>query len=361
MRIVHTEASCGWGGQEIRILEESKGMMERGHQVTVLCPAESRIHDEASRWGVPVEALPIGRKNLQGMLSLRRWLKTHDVDVLNTHSSTDSWLTALACTTLNNAPPIVRTRHISAPIPDNGPTRWLYTKATRHIVTTGEALRRELIERNDYPAAMITSVPTGIDPIRFAPGQKWKTRKILGLEPDCHYVGIVATLRSWKGHLFLLDAFATLNALDWKLLIVGDGPMRNVLEQRIAELGIADRTILAGQQQNPEDWLRALDIFCLPSYANEGVPQALVQAMMTSLPVIATPSGAIGEAVIHGETGCMVPPKDSPALAAAIKTYMSNTKLAAPMANNARQWALNKFSRESMLDHMEAAFLTVVS
>jgi glycosyltransferase involved in cell wall biosynthesis len=361
VRIVHTEASCGWGGQEIRILEESKGMMERGHQVTVLCPAESRIHDEAPRWGVSAEALPIGQKNFKGMLSLRRWLTSHSADVINTHSSTDSWLAALACVTIASPPPIVRTRHISAPIPDNAPTRWLYTKATQHIVTTGEALRRELIERNGYPAAMITSVPTGIDPIRFAPGEKWQTRKILGLETECSYIGIVATLRSWKGHLFLLDAFAALNTPGWKLLIVGDGPMRNVLEQRITELGIADRTILAGQQQNPEDWLRALDIFCLPSYANEGVPQALVQAMMTSLPVITTPSGAIGEAVIHGETGCMVPPKDSSALAAAISTYMSNTELAANMANNARQWALDKFSRESMLDHMEAVFLTVVS
>ena len=361
MKIVHTESSCGWGGQEIRILEESKGMIERGHQVTVLCPAESRIHAEAPRWGVAVEALPIGRKNLGGMLALRRWLKAHDVDVLNTHSSTDSWLAALACTTIANPPPIVRTRHISAPVPDNAPTRWLYAKATRHIVTTGEALRRELIERNGYPADMITSVPTGIDPLRFAPGTKQEARKGLGLEPDCHYIGIVATLRSWKGHLYLLDAFAAVNAPGWKLLIVGDGPMRSSIEQRIAELGIADKTFLAGQQRNPEDWLRALDIFCLPSYANDGVPQALVQAMMTELTVVTTPSGAIGEAITEGETGRMVALKDSLSLANAIRSLISNTELSHRLAGNARRWALAKFSRESMLDRMEAVFLKAIS
>jgi glycosyltransferase involved in cell wall biosynthesis len=356
VKIVHTEASCGWGGQEIRILEESKGMIERGHQVTVLCPAESRIHAEAARWGVAAEVLPIGRKNLKGMLALRSWLKTHDVDVLNTHSSTDSWLAALACATLSNAPPIVRTRHISAPIPDNAPTRWLYTKATQHIVTTGEALRCELIERNGYPAAMITSVPTGIDPIRFAPGEKWQTRKNLGLETECHYIGIVATLRSWKGHLFLLDAFATLNAPGWKLLIVGDGPMLGAIEQRIAELGIADSTILAGQQKNPEDWLRTLDIFCLPSYANEGVPQALLQAMLTGLPVVTTRVGSIGEVVTPNVTGMLVEPKSAPAIVSALQALIGNPEMADRMSQEGMRSTAERFVRSKMLDQMEACF-----
>ncbi|MFY9329117.1 MAG: glycosyltransferase family 4 protein [Georgfuchsia sp.] len=361
MKIVHTEASCGWGGQEIRILEESKGMIERGHQVTVLCPAESRIHAEAARWGVATEALPIGRKNLAGLLALRRWLKSHEVDVLNTHSSTDSWLAALACASINNPPPIVRTRHISAPIPDNAPTRWLYTKATRHIVTTGEALRRELIERNGYPPAMITSVPTGIDPARFAPGDKQKTRKTLGLDPECQYIGIVATLRSWKGHLYLLDAFAALNAPGWKLLIVGDGPMRSALETRIAELGISDRAILAGQQKNPEDWLRALDIFCLPSYANEGVPQALVQAMLSGIPVISTAIGAIPEVLTHDINGLIVQQKDSAELASALSALLNDPDRRRTLGLNARAESASRFGRKLMLEKMERIFTGILN
>ncbi|MDD5250026.1 MAG: glycosyltransferase family 4 protein, partial [Rhodocyclaceae bacterium] len=126
MRIVHTEASCGWGGQEIRILTEAQGLIGRGHQVSLLCPAEAPIFREAERYGVPAEALPIGRKNLRGWLALRRWLKHHAVDVVNTHSSTDSWLAALACAFRAEAPAIVRTRHISAAVPRNATTRWLY-------------------------------------------------------------------------------------------------------------------------------------------------------------------------------------------------------------------------------------------
>ena len=336
-------------------------MIERGHQVTVLCPAESRIYAEASRWGVTTAALPIGKKNLAGMMVLRRWLKSNRIDVLNTHSSTDSWLAALACATLNDAPPIVRTRHISAPIPDNAPTRWLYTKATRHIVTTGETLRRELIERNGYPPSMITSVPTGVDPERFTPGDKPAARKKLGLMPDIHYIGIVATLRSWKGHLYLLDAFANLNLPEWRLLIVGDGPMRAALQQRIVELGIADRVILAGQQKNPEDWLRALDIFCLPSYANEGVPQALLQAALTGIPVVTTAVGSIAEVIQSGISGMVVETKSSQAIGDAITELIGNPERATDLARHALQSTRAQFTRHNMVDQMESCFTRVMA
>ena len=356
MKIVHTEASCGWGGQEIRILEEAQGMIARGHEVTVLCPSESRIFAESSRWSVRAEALPIRRKNLHGYFALRRWLASNQIDVLNTHSSTDSWLAALACATINNPPPIVRTRHISAPVPDNAPTRWLYTKATRHIVTTGEALRKELSEKNGYPVAMITSVPTGIDQSRFFSGDKRQARKQLGLDVDRHYIGIVATLRSWKGHLYLLDAFAQLDAAGWTLLIVGDGPMREAIDSRIAELGVTDRVIVAGQQINPEDWLRALDIFCLPSYANEGVPQALVQAMMTELPIVTTAVGGIPEIVADEKTGLVVTARSANALAAAIQRLIAAPDLCDSLGIRARKAAVADYSRSVMLDRMAKLF-----
>ena len=67
LRIVHTESSLGWGGQEIRILSESQGLIRRGHDVVLLCPPEARIHAEAPNWGVPVVALPIGRKRPLGV------------------------------------------------------------------------------------------------------------------------------------------------------------------------------------------------------------------------------------------------------------------------------------------------------
>lgn len=359
MKILHTEASRGWGGQEIRILEEASGLIGRGHEVSLACPPEARIYLEAPRYGVPVVALAIGRKNLKGVFALRRHLAQTRPEVVNTHSSTDTWLAALACATLCHAPPIVRTRHISAAVPLNAASRWLYTRATAHIVTTGERLRETLIRDNGFPAEMLTSVPTGIDTLRFQPGDKAEARRGLGLDCDTHYLGILATQRSWKGHLYLLEAFHSLDAPGWKLLIVGDGPMREQIEAKIAALGLNERVLLAGQQRNPEDWLRAMDIFCLPSYANEGVPQALLQAMLTGLPIVTTPVGAITEAVLDEVTGLIVPPRDVQRLSAALARLMADTALCARLGQTARQVAEARFSRVALLDSMQEIFQKV--
>jgi glycosyltransferase involved in cell wall biosynthesis len=359
MRIVHTEASCGWGGQEIRILEEARGLIARGHEVSVLCAPQARILEEAPRFGVPISALPIGRKRLSGLLALRRWLLANRPDVVNTHSSTDSWLTGLACATLARPPAVVRTRHISAPIAINAAAKWLYGRSARHVVTTGESLRQTLIRDLGLLPERVTSVPTGIDPVRFAPGDKTAVRQALNLDANRHYLGIVATLRSWKGHLYLLEAFAKLDLPDWTLLIVGEGPMLENIKIKIAELGLDQRVILAGQQSDPEVWLRALDIFCLPSYANEGVPQSVMQAMLTGLPIVTTPVGAILEVVSDEESALVVEPRNVEALSAAIGRLIGDEALAQRLGETAHEKAKACFSLDRMLDRMEAIFSTV--
>lgn len=356
MNIIHTEASCGWGGQEIRILEEARGLIERGHEVRVVCPPESHIFVEGPKRGVPTHALPIGSKNSRGLFALRRWLKQNPPDVINTHSSTDTWLAALACKTLRNPPPIVRTRHISSPIPNNWASRWLYTKAVSHVVTTGEALRRQVIEQTGADPERVTSIPTGIDPERFKPSDKHEARIKLGLDPESNYIGIVATLRSWKGHQYLLDAFSQLKQPNIHLLIVGEGPIRGPIEEKIAALGIALRVTLTGQRNDPEHWLQAMDVFCLPSYANEGVPQAILQAMFTGLPIVTTPVGAILEAVTNGDTALVVPPKDAATLASATARLLDDSALASRLGGAARRVASANFSREAMLNRMEDIF-----
>ncbi|NDP44038.1 MAG: glycosyltransferase family 4 protein, partial [Aromatoleum sp.] len=306
MSIVHTENSCGWGGQEIRILAEARGLIDRGHRVTLVTPAEAPIALAAERIGIPVVRLDIRRKRLPGLVALRRWLAANrgTIDVVNTHSSTDSWLSALACATLADAPPIVRTRHVSTTVHDRPATRWLYRRATAHIVTTGEALRRQLAGAIGIPLEHMTSVPTGIDLAHFVPGDPVAARARLGL-PEKPALGIVATLRDWKGHMYLFEAIARDRAGwgPWQLVVVGDGPYRDRLDSRLAALRLADVVRFAGQQDDVAPWLQAFDLFTLPSYGEEGVPQAIMQAMACGLPVVSTPVGAIAEAVDAGVTG----------------------------------------------------------
>ena len=356
LRILHTEASLGWGGQEIRVLTEARGVARLGHEVLLAAPPQARIFQEAAAFGVRAVALPIGRKRPAGAWALRRLIAAGGYDVVNTHSSTDAWLAALACRSLGAAPPIVRTRHISAALPANAATRWLYARATERIVTTGERLREQVIREAAVDPARVVSVPTGIDLERFRPGDRASARAALGLPATAPIVGIVATLRSWKGHRHLLEAVASMARNDVHTVIVGDGPQRQALEAVAAPLGIATRVTFAGNQADVVPWMQAFDVFCLPSYANEGVPHALMQAMACGLPVVTTPVGSIGEIVADGETGVLVPPEDPERLRAALEGLLDDARLRRDLGSRAAAQARERFGEERMVERMVAVF-----
>jgi glycosyltransferase involved in cell wall biosynthesis len=356
LRILHTESSLGWGGQEIRVLTEAHGVALRGHQVLLAAPREARIFTEAAKHGVEAVPLPIARKNLRGFLALRRLLGRRAFDVVNSHSSTDSWLAALALRSGAGEAALVRTRHISAPVPRNRATRWLYADATSRIVTTGERLRAQVMEETGVDAARVVSIPTGIDLERFHPGDRAAARASLGLPNDAMLVGIVATLRSWKGHRYLLDAVAALQRPGVRLAIVGDGPQREALGQQVDRLGIGERVLFAGNRDDVAPWLQAFDVFCLPSYANEGVPQSLMQAMACALPVVTTAVGSIPEIVTDGINGVIVPTEDAQALTRALEALLGDEARRRTLGTRALADARERFGAERMVERMIDVF-----
>jgi glycosyltransferase involved in cell wall biosynthesis len=359
VRILHTESSLGWGGQEMRIVAEAAGFAARGAEVTIVAPSEAAILARAAEHGLPAVALPIARKHPASLLALRGFLRAGRgrFDVVNTHSSTDTWLTALAVRSLRDAPAFVRTRHLSSTLSDNRATRWLYTRAPQHIVVTGERLRENLHRQFGTPLSRVTSVPTGIDLARFRPHDRAKARAAKGL-PDGTWIGVVAALRNWKGHAYLLDALASLarHPRAPRLLVIGEGPQRRNLERRVADMGLRERVRLEGFRDDPEAWLPALDVFVLPSYGDEGVSQAVMQAMACALPVVVTDVGGMRDAVTPGETGLMAPPRDAQALAAAIARILDDPALARALGERAHAKAQAAFGLERMLDRMQAVF-----
>ncbi len=350
----------GWGGQEIRTLTEAQGFLARGHRVELYAAEGARIVDGAPRFGVPVHALPIGRKRLAGARALIRALGSSPVDIVNAHSSTDAWLSALACTwlarTRKAAPVLVRTRHVSIPVPNDAATKWLYRKATARVVTTGDALRRQLIDDNGLDPERVDSVPTGIDGSRFGVIARDAARRELELPRDVPLVGIVATLRSWKGHRFLVDAVPRLRHRDARLVIVGDGPQRAALEAQVDTLALRDRVLFAGQRHDVAPWLAALDVFVLPSYANEGVPQALLQAMFARVPCVTTDAGAIGEIARDRDTARVVPREDARAISRAVDDLLDARDEGRAMAERAFAFVASRCTLDTMLDRMEAVF-----
>lgn len=336
-------------------------MLARGHRVTLLTPPSARIFAESQALGIDTVALPLEKKRLPGLIAIHRWLLTNDVDIINTHSSTDSWLVGLAQLLSRRRIPVVRTRHISAPVKPGYANRWLYGDAAKRVVTTGESLRRELIQRLNLPDHHVISVPTGINLKRFSAAQtlsKSEARAAIGIPEESFVIGIAATLRSWKGHDSLIEAFSRLAEKnpDLHLAIAGDGPRRQHLESLIGKRPWASRIHLLGHRQDVPAVLAALDLFVLPSYANEGVPQAIMQAMAMGLPVISTTIGAISDAVVDGATGLLLPPNQSETLAIAIDALKADPERRIAYGLAARKRAETDFSLDGMLNAMESVF-----
>jgi glycosyltransferase involved in cell wall biosynthesis len=138
-----------------------------------------------------------------------------------------------------------------------------------------------------------------------------------------------------------------------RLVIVGDGPQDTALREQAAPSSAASHITFAGQQQDVAPWLQAFDVFALPSTGNEGVPQALMQAMATGLPAVTTTAGAIPELVRDGETGLVVPIGDAGALANAIARLLEEHELAARLGAAGCAHIAKSFTSNSMLDRME--------
>lgn len=339
-------------------------MIDRGHEVTLVTPSEAQIAPAAEARGIPTVRLPIARKNAKGLAAMRLWLgrNAHRFDVINTHSSTDTWLVALSRLSIWGAPPIVRTRHVSTRVNNHLPTRWLYQVATRHIVTTGEALRRQLHRDNGYDLARMTSVRTGIDLARFRPMDRPGARASAGI-PNQPTLGILATLRDWKGHVQLLEAWNSLRGEfpHWQLLVVGDGPQWDSLHVLAGRLSLGDSIRFVGNQEDAALWLNCMDAFCLPSFGDEGVPQGLMQAMACGVPSVSTPIGAIAEALQDGITGFMTPPRDAVRLAVTLRRLLSDAPLRERLGMASEDFARKNFGIDVMLDAMERVFMDVAS
>jgi len=357
MNILHTESSEGWGGQEIRIINESLCLLKRGHNVEILCSGGSEIYKKSIAAGIKTTATGIARKNIKNLFSVYKFLSNHRFDLISTHSSTDSWLTSIAAFALTPRPPIIKTRHISAPISVNFFTRWIYKNSFCHTVTTGEKIKEDLIQSLGINEKQISSVPTGINENLFSPTKsKISAKKHNGLDANKTYIGIIATLRSWKGHLYLIKAIELLNNPEIQLIIVGKGPYYKILREYVELHKLAHLVNFIGHSDTPKIWLDCFDIFCLPSYANEGVPQALVQAAMCDIPIITTQAGSISELVSKNLSGFIVPEMNEKKIRDAILEIIEKPQLAKKFSAEARRIATQKFSEEKMTLSMERIY-----
>ncbi|HTZ00011.1 MAG TPA: glycosyltransferase [Rhodocyclaceae bacterium] len=351
LKILHTESSTGWGGQEHRTFKEMVALRERGHDLQLACRPGARLGERAEEAGFRVHRISMrGGGDLPAAWKLTRLLRREGIQVVNTHSGHDSLLGALAGR-LAGTPLIVRTRHLALPITSLATYRTL----PHRVVTVSEWVRRYLISAG-VPSANVATVYTGIEPP--PPVEHSTLRQELGLAADDLVVGTVAILRYEKGHKELIDAAAPLLAEFSRLHLVfaGDGPIFDRLRADIAGRGLSGRIHLLGLRRDIPNVLAGCDFFALATW-QEALGTSFIEAMAAGLAVVGTAVDGVPEVVRHGVSGLLVPAKDTAALTAALRTLVTDAALRRRFGQAGLEITRTRFSVATMAAEMEAFYL----
>ncbi len=317
LTILHVDPERALGGGERQVLGLLAHLRTAGHRQRLAADPRGRVTPLAADLGIPVVPLPIrNHADVVAAWRLRTLLAHEPADVVHFHTARAHALAAFLGSTPHTAR--VVTRRMDYPLRGGWYTRRLYNAGVDAVIAISAGVRAALIASGVDPTH-IHLVPSGVEAERFAvtPGLRTTARARLALPDEAFVLAIVGALESRKGHAVLLDALAVLDARV-VVLCAGEGGEREALAARTTALGLDGAVRWLGRVDDVGSILAAADTFVMPS-RHEGLGVAALEAMAAGLPVIASRVGGLPEAVLDGETGLLVPPGDSEALAAAIR------------------------------------------
>ncbi len=358
MKVLHTEWSTGWGGQEIRILAEMRGLRARGVELFLACRPGAKIKLAVEKEGFQAFEIPFRRSFDPGSIwQLCQLIRRLKIDLVNTHSGKDTWSGGLAAKLAGVK--FVRTRHLYF-TPTVTQLLWI-NRLADFVITTGEILRERMIEDSRVRPERIVSIPTGHDPEVFDVRRydRAAERARFGIPPDKIAVGMLALFRKVKGTQLYLRMAQQLAARYPQaiFLIAGDGPQSDEINQFIAEHVPAGRILRIGYLEHTSPYLAALDIFVLPSLM-EGLPQTLVQALLLERTCVATDVGSVRE-LLH-DNFLMIEPGSLDALSAAVGGLIVDRERAASFSAKARASVLERYSSKRMVDDVLTTYTALL-
>jgi glycosyltransferase involved in cell wall biosynthesis len=179
-----------------------------------------------------------------------------------------------------------------------------------------------------------------------------------GIPEGVPLVGIIAVLRSWKGHEDFLDAARIVRETNpnVRFVIVGEGPRAENIRNYIEQLGLSAAVTMTGHRKDVASVLAALDVFVLSSFGHEGVPQAVLQALAMEVPVVATDVGAVSEVVRDGETGLLARPRAPEDLAGHVLRLLQREDLRRVVTAGGRRLIEERYRLDLMLARIGALY-----
>lgn len=362
LRVLHVIGSLGAGGAE-KLVAGLARRRSPGTSVGVCVlgsPMGTAIEESLSRAGVPVWFMSKHRgPDLRVPLRIARVISVFRPHVVHTHGYAIRY--SLAAQTLRSVPLSVHTLHNVPPRETDAVGRWINLVAFRRNWVRPIAITKLLANETARfygLAAMPPVVYNGLDLTELTRlGQK-ESRLLLGIPAEAKLVVNVGRLAPQKNHELLLLAFVEVRKVipECVLAIVGDGPLRPRIEELARRLGVERQVLLLGVRRDVSVILSASDVFALSS-SWEGLPFAVLEAMATELPVVATQVGGVPEAVNHDVTGFLVPPGDPNGFAAAlVKALTLPQPSKSAMGRRAREYVVAHFDLRATVRAYESLY-----
>lgn len=363
VRVLELITSINVGGAELQTLYQLRELDPSQYEITVAyLQGNGGLRREFEAGGMDVVDLGMrARVDPMALLRLLKLMRQKRFDVVHCHLFRAELYGCLAGA-LIRGPMILASKHNDDDFlkhPVLARVHYLLSKFCRRIIVPSEHVKVFTLRVGVDDPEKVRVIPYGLP--EFAESSAPKLRHELGLGPEDFLIGTVGRLVPQKGQRYLLEAVRDILKVypRTRLLIVGEGRLRDELIAYALQLRIADRVIFAGFRQDIQSVMAGLQVFALPSLW-EGFGLVLLEAMAAGKPVVASRVSAIPEIVADGVTGLLVPPMDSVALAEALTQLLQDERLRSSLGQAGRRRVRQRFTIEASARALDSVYAEVL-
>jgi glycosyltransferase involved in cell wall biosynthesis len=380
-RILRVIARLNVGGPAIQAITLSRLLDERGYETRLIRGREGSREGSmdalAKQYGVTPISLPtlkrnIGLGDLAALLFLVRQIRASRPQILHTHTAKAGALGRVAALLAGRRrPPVivhtfhghVLTGYFSGPVSAAfTAVERLLARFTTCLIAVSEEVRADLIRLRVAPPGRIVVVPLGFDFSRFEVPEEERRerreafRRSLGIPIDVPVVTLVGRLEPIKRvDRFLRVAKLIADPEETRFLIVGDGTLREELQQSPEAVGLGDRLIWGGLRDDMPDVYFATDVLAVTS-DNEGTNVSAIEAQAAGLPVVTTRVGGMPTIVLDGETGFVITREDEPAFATAVARLLDEDEPSGRLGSAGKERSRHSFTLDRLVNDIDTLY-----
>jgi glycosyltransferase involved in cell wall biosynthesis len=369
LRIFLLNASAIYGGGEFYVLQLAKQLFRRGHFVIVGCRNDCMLYKKCIDEGIPAEHIGFRENGSKGIIRNIKRIKqiclANSIGIVHTNTGIDRTAGSVAAKLAGAKH--VTSCHSLVSIRRNITHYLRNKKLTDAVIADGVTIKQLLVEKDKINKDKVHIINNGIVPENYLrnSGSRKRIRDSFGIRENELVIGNTARLVYFKGHKYLLIAFADIRGKfkNTKLLLVGDGELLEELENYSRVLNISDNVVFAGFRDDLAEVYSAFDIYVHPSIEGGGelVPYTILYAMAQSLPVVAANLGDIPYMVEDGRTGFIIKEKSPYSISEKLLMLLNNRELGFRLGEAGYKKLLNEFTADKMAHKTEELYISMLN